>query len=214
VPESWHARTRGQITRFVASTANAARHRHFHPAWLVLHELAGCGESSNVVRRERPRSAAVAAHAGPGGTPPRSRAAPAECPQGSGAPAWPVFHAPPRDLLIIMSARRIRGVAAARHACDRLFWQKRMCHSLHRSAKPAWVKAASNPIANFDPRNAFADCCDLTGPIGQRHHTDLRWAAPAAFENHQIAVVERARTHLHQGRIELAPRLSGRIAER
>jgi len=85
---------------------------------------------------------------------------------------------------------------------------------LDRSAKPARVKAAGNPVANFDPRNAFADCCDLTGPIGQRHHTDLRWAAPAAFENHQIAVVERARTHLHQGRIELAPRLSGRIAER
>jgi len=38
---------------------------------------------------------------------------------------------------------------------------------LDRSAKPTRMKAAGNPIANFDPRNAFADWRDLARAVGQ-----------------------------------------------
>ena len=52
---------------------------------------------------------------------------------------------------------------------------------LDRSAKLPRMKAAGNPVANLDPRNSFADCCDLAGAIGQRHNTDLRRTTAAAF---------------------------------
>ena len=70
-----------------------------------------------------------------------------------------------------------------------------------RSAKPARMKAADNSVANFDPRNSVADCC-LAGAIGERHHTELRRTATAAFQDYQIAVVKRARTRI---RISLGP---------
>jgi hypothetical protein len=60
------------------------------------------------------------------------------------------------------------------------------------------MKAAGNPVANLDPRNSFADCCDLAGAVGQRHYADLCRTATAAFQDHQVPVVERARAHPHQ----------------
>jgi hypothetical protein len=54
------------------------------------------------------------------------------------------------------------------------------------------MKTAGNSVANFDPRYSVADCCDFAGAIGQRHHTELRWTATAAVEDHQVSVVGRA----------------------
>jgi len=34
-----------------------------------------------------------------------------------------------------------------------------------RSTEPARMKATGNPIADFDPRHFFADCCDLAGAV-------------------------------------------------
>jgi hypothetical protein len=48
---------------------------------------------------------------------------------------------------------------------------------LDRSAKPARVKATGNPVANFDPSNSFANCCDLAGAVGQRHYAEFRRTA-------------------------------------
>jgi len=62
---------------------------------------------------------------------------------------------------------------------------------LDRSAKPTRMKATGNPVANFDPRHSFADRCDLARAVGLRHYADLRWTATAAFQDHQIAIVER-----------------------
>src|SRR4029077_18493545 len=76
---------------------------------------------------------------------------------------------------------------------------------LDRSAKPARMKATGNPVANFDPSNAFADRCDLAGAVGQRHYADLRWTAPTAFEDHQISVVERARVDPHEDLLLVRP---------
>jgi hypothetical protein len=69
---------------------------------------------------------------------------------------------------------------------------------LDRPAKPARMKAAGNPVTTLDPRHSFADRRDFAGTVGQRHHAYLGWAATVAFEDHQIAVVERARAHPHQ----------------
>jgi len=52
---------------------------------------------------------------------------------------------------------------------------------LDRSAKPARMKATGNPVANFDPRNSFADCCDLASAVGQRHHAELGRTAAASL---------------------------------
>jgi hypothetical protein len=81
---------------------------------------------------------------------------------------------------------------------------------LDRSAKPAWMKATGNPIANFDPSNSFADCYDLADAVGQRHYADLRRSATTAFEDHQIAVVERTRTAPHEDLLQPGPRILAR----
>jgi hypothetical protein len=81
---------------------------------------------------------------------------------------------------------------------------------LDRSAKPAGMKATSNPIANFDPSNSFADRCDLAGVVAQRHYADLRWTTTTTFEDHQIAVVERARADPHEDLLQPGPRILAR----
>src|SRR6202011_4002135 len=72
------------------------------------------------------------------------------------------------------------------------------------------MKATGNPIANFDPSNSFADRCDLAGAVRQRHYADLRWTATTAFEDHQIAVVERARADPHEDLLQPRPRILAR----
>src|SRR5207253_10745762 len=59
------------------------------------------------------------------------------------------------------------------------------------------MKAPDNPVANFDPSNSFADRRDLAGAVGQRHYANLCWTATTPFEDHQIAVVKRARADPH-----------------
>src|SRR5271166_5898726 len=81
---------------------------------------------------------------------------------------------------------------------------------LHWSAKPAGMKAPGNPVANFDPSNSFADRSDLAGAVRQRHYADLRWTATTTFEDHQIAVVERARADPHEGLLQPGPRILAR----
>jgi hypothetical protein len=60
------------------------------------------------------------------------------------------------------------------------------------------MKATGNSVTDLDPRNPFAHRFDLAGAVGQRHHANLCRTATAAFQDHQIAVVERARAHPHQ----------------
>src|ERR1700746_1844353 len=72
------------------------------------------------------------------------------------------------------------------------------------------MKETGNPIANSDPRHSFADRCDLAGAVGQRHYADLRRSATTAFEDHQIAVVERARVDPHEDLLQPGPRILAR----
>src|SRR6202035_2969847 len=79
-----------------------------------------------------------------------------------------------------------------------------------RSAKPAGMKATGNPVANFDPSNSFAYLCDLAGAVRQRHYADLRRTATTALEDHQIAIVERARADPHEDLLGPRPRILAR----
>jgi hypothetical protein len=72
------------------------------------------------------------------------------------------------------------------------------------------MKATGNPIANFDPRHSFTGRCDLSGAVGQWNDADLRWTATAGFEDHQIAVVERARADPHEELLQPEPRILAR----
>jgi hypothetical protein len=69
---------------------------------------------------------------------------------------------------------------------------------LDRSAKPARVEGADDPVAKLDPRHPVANGSDLAGTVGKRHDAELCRTATAPFEDHQIAIVERARAHSHQ----------------
>src|SRR6266853_3280043 len=60
------------------------------------------------------------------------------------------------------------------------------------------MEGADDPIAQLDPRHPVANGSDLAGAVGKRHDTELCRTATAAFEDHQIAVVKRARAHSHQ----------------
>jgi hypothetical protein len=60
------------------------------------------------------------------------------------------------------------------------------------------MKAPGNPVTTLDPRHSFADRRDFAGTVGQRHDANLGRTAAAALEDHQVAVVERARAHPHQ----------------
>src|SRR5690349_5516104 len=60
----------------------------------------------------------------------------------------------------------------------------------------AQPQAARNLVTNLHPSNPLADSCDLAGVIQQRYDEDLRRIAAAAFEDHQISVIERVRARL------------------
>src|ERR1700730_19353404 len=60
------------------------------------------------------------------------------------------------------------------------------------------MEATGNSVANLDPRYTVADDCNLTRAIGERHDAELCRIATAAFEDHQVAVIKRARAHSHQ----------------
>jgi len=66
------------------------------------------------------------------------------------------------------------------------------------ATKPARVETARDPVADFDPCYAVADRSDFAGAIGERYHAELGRAAATALQDHQVAVVERARAHPHQ----------------
>src|SRR5258707_6294996 len=67
------------------------------------------------------------------------------------------------------------------------------------------MEGADDPVAELDPRHLFANGSDLAGPIGKRHDTELCRTTTAAFEDHQIAVVKRARAHSHQDLLRSGP---------
>src|SRR5271170_3559327 len=60
------------------------------------------------------------------------------------------------------------------------------------------MKCADDPVADLDPRHPVADGRDLAGAVGEWHDAGLRRTAAAAFEHHQIAVIEGTRPHPHQ----------------
>jgi hypothetical protein len=72
------------------------------------------------------------------------------------------------------------------------------------------MEGADDPVAKLDPRNAIAKGSDLSGAVGQRHHAELRRTATAAFLDHQIAIVKRARAHSHQDLLQPGPRVLAR----
>jgi hypothetical protein len=61
---------------------------------------------------------------------------------------------------------------------------------LDRAAEPPRMEATGNSVANRDPCHAVADRSDLTRTVGERYHAELCRTATAAFEDHQIAIVE------------------------
>jgi hypothetical protein len=79
-----------------------------------------------------------------------------------------------------------------------------------RSAKPARMKRPSNPVADLDPRHAVADCSDLARAVRKRHDAEFGRTATAAFEDHQIAVIERSRAHPHHDLPQSGPRVLAR----
>src|SRR5258708_33921525 len=67
------------------------------------------------------------------------------------------------------------------------------------------MEATGNSIAYLAPRHPVADGCNLARSVGERHDAELRRTATAAFEDHQIPVVERARAHSHQDLLRPEP---------
>ena len=52
------------------------------------------------------------------------------------------------------------------------------------------MEAGDDPVADREPADADAEPDDLTGAIAERHDPKPSRAAAAAFEHHQIAIVE------------------------
>src|ERR1700730_14384156 len=55
-----------------------------------------------------------------------------------------------------------------------------------------------------------ADGCYFTRAVRKRYHDELCRTAPATFEDHQIAVIKRARPHPHQDLLRAGPRVLAR----
>ena len=79
-----------------------------------------------------------------------------------------------------------------------------------RSAEPARMEGADNPVAHLDQCHSFANGSDLARAVGKRHDAELCWTATAAFEDHQIAVIERARAHSRQDLVRPGPGIFAR----
>jgi hypothetical protein len=58
--------------------------------------------------------------------------------------------------------------------------------------------------------HSFANGSDLARAVGKRHDAELCWTATAAFEDHQIAVIERARAHSRQDLVRPGPGIFAR----
>ena len=69
---------------------------------------------------------------------------------------------------------------------------------LDRPAKPARVKAGNDPVADHEPVRASAEPDDFAGAVAERHDPEPGRAPAAAFEHHQVAIIERRRTHPDQ----------------
>src|SRR5215471_2447834 len=101
----------------------------------------------------------------------------------------------------------------ARHVHERLLVQHRVLSQhaveigakpirkvirLDRTAIPARMKAAGNPVTDLDPRHPLADGFNIAGTIRKRYHAKLGRTATATFEDHQVAVIERTCPDPHQ----------------
>src|SRR5207245_2999295 len=53
------------------------------------------------------------------------------------------------------------------------------------------MEGADNSLAKLDPHYPFANGRNLARAVGKRHDAELCRTATAAFEDHQVAVIER-----------------------
>jgi hypothetical protein len=72
------------------------------------------------------------------------------------------------------------------------------------------MKCPCNPVADLDPCHSVADRGDLAGTVRQRHDAELCRTAAAAFQDHQIAVIERTCAHPHQDLPQAGPGIVAR----
>jgi len=72
------------------------------------------------------------------------------------------------------------------------------------------VEATGNSVANLDPCDPLADGSDLARAVRKRHDAELCLTATAAFEDHQVAVIERACAHSHQDLLRPGPEILAR----
>jgi hypothetical protein len=79
-----------------------------------------------------------------------------------------------------------------------------------RSAEPTRMEGTDDPVADLDPPYPAANGSDLARAVGKRHDAELCWTATAAFEDHQIAVIERARAHSRQDLLRPRPGIFAR----
>ena len=72
------------------------------------------------------------------------------------------------------------------------------------------MKAAGNPVADPDACHPVADRLNFAGAVGQGYYAELGRTATAAFEDHQITVIERTCPDPHQDFVRPRSRLFGR----
>src|ERR1700730_9845543 len=69
---------------------------------------------------------------------------------------------------------------------------------LDRTAGPARVEAADDPVPERETANTISDSRNFAGAVAERHNSELRRSPAAALQHHQITVVERSRAHLQE----------------
>jgi hypothetical protein len=69
---------------------------------------------------------------------------------------------------------------------------------LDRTAEPARVEAGDDPVADREPADASTKPDDFASAVAERHDLEPGRSPAAAFEHHQVAVVERNRAHPNQ----------------
>jgi hypothetical protein len=67
------------------------------------------------------------------------------------------------------------------------------------------MKGADDPVAWLGTSYSVTYGSDLARAVGKRHDADLCRTATTAFDDHQIAVVKRARAHPHQDLLRSGP---------
>jgi hypothetical protein len=78
------------------------------------------------------------------------------------------------------------------------------------SAEPAQMEGADDPVAKLDPRHPVANGSDLAGAVGKRHDAQFCRTATTGLEDHQIAIIKRARAHSHQDLLRPGQRVLAR----